>query len=636
MTTASDLINDARTYAHDSQQSAVEQLGIALQTINDMPSPPVIGPLPMAINPPAIGDPGSVPAYTGAHFERVPFDGVKPDLQPVSALVLPTAPGPAPAAIPFVDPAKPTAQPGNEALIASPPSVNPLDAIPAMPDLMGEIRGIVKPVLTPIVIPTAPTYAAPEFFGVRPTDPGAPPSGLDATLRAQYDQIGPVMRAAVTDQLDSFLDREFPQFRSGMAAIETRLATYLAGGSALSPATENQIFARTLDKMNAEAKRAQQETWSKAARAGHTIPGAILLNQLKDVDQARRDNNSRGAIEIAVKQAELEQQNLQFAVTASASLRHTAINAGLAYYSGLVQLNGQALEYARSVVDTIVKAYDIATKYAEVQARIYESDARVFEARLHGAMAELEAYEHQIRGLEAQANVDTARVNAFRALVESVKAEADVYRAQIEALLAKSSIEKLKVELYQARVQAYAAQVNAYTAQWQGYEAAVRGEAAKQQASAEQQRAFQSEVAAYSETVRALAVEIDSQVKTNESKMHGYGIEAQVYAAVVSAESEAVRAEILSYDETIKAFIAKSAAIADKSRAETARFETTQRAIVEGSRLFITTIQEAYRADITRIEAAAKVSEITGESYSKLAQSALSGMNSLAAQVASE
>src|SRR6185312_5372123 len=221
---------------------------------------------------------------------------------------------------------------------------------PAAPDLLGEIATIVAPTLIDVTIGDAPTFQAPEFLGTEPVLPSAPPTDLDKTQRIQYSTILPVMREAVNSELDAFMDREFPQFRSGMAAIEDRLATYLQGGSALTPAIEDAIFNRTIDKTNADAKRMRQKVLGEGARAGFTIPPITLLQQLQDVDQERRNNNARAATDIAVKQAELEQHNLQFAVTTSANLRQIALNAALEYYTGLVQLNSHALEYARDVV----------------------------------------------------------------------------------------------------------------------------------------------------------------------------------------------------------------------------------------------------------------------------------------------
>jgi hypothetical protein len=485
------------------------------------------------------------------------------------------------------------------------------------------------PVIIPIDIPDAPVYQAPSFDGVRPIFDAIPPSDLDRTYRTTYDTIAPAMRNAITAEFDAFLDREFPNFRTGLQAIEDRLATYLQGGTALTPAIEDAIYARMQDKVNAEGRRTTAKNWSEAARAGHTIPPQMLLNIQMEADQAGRDNLARAAAEIAIDQAKREQENLQFAVKQSTELRKIAIDAGLSYYGHLVQLNGQALEYVRSLVDTIVKVYDLKARYAEIQTRIYEADARVYEARQRGAMAVIEAYRALIAGEEAKASVNRAQVDLYRSRIEAVQAEASVYRTLVEALGLQVSIKKLEVELYDSRVRAFGSQVNAYTARWQGYEAGVRGESAKVQASAEGVKAFATQVTAYAETVRAKAAGITALSSINESKVRVYHEQIEAFRALTMGQAEAIRAEVESFDATIKGFIAKANAISEKSRAEIASYEAGMRAVIATVEIFMEELRESDKMRLARAEGMAKISVSVADIYGRVAGAAVSGMNSL-------
>jgi len=632
MTTTADLaaqlIQDARNYATDNLAAASTEMGFAMTVLSNLQNSPAIKLTLPAAGPPVPGDPGAVPAYTGPHFVATKFNGVEPKLQDISPLVLPGNPT-APDQLSYDAPSTPSGEPSTAGL-GDIPTLDDLPAMPVAPDLLSEIRGIQAPPLLSITIPDAPNFVPPEFLGVRPNAAVAPPTGLDATMRDQFAAISPIMRDAVSTQLDAFLDREFPQFRSGMAAIETRLATYLAGGTALTPAIENAIYNRTLDKTSADSRRAARTLWESAAQRGHTIPSAILLAQQQDAAQESRNANVRAAIEIAVKQAELEQNNLQFAVTQSASLRNVAISAAMSYYSGMVQINGQALEYARDVLDAIVKAYDISARYAEIQARLYEADATIYRAQLEGALAVIEAYKAKIQGLEAQAQVNVAQVEAYRERIGAVEAEATVYRSEIEAIVAQAQLQRIKVELYDSKVRAYGAQVNAYSARWQGYAAAVSGQAAKMQVNAERVRAFQAEWGAYDSQVRAKATEIESQTRVNEQLLKVYQVDVEAFAALNRAEAEAVAAEVGSFSATIDAFKAKANAVAEKSRANIASYEVALRGLVAQADLYLSELREQNKVNVSRAEGIARVGVAAGEVYAGIAQSSLSGMNSLA------
>ena len=632
-TTVDSLVRDARNYTWNLLNRASQELGYAMQAVEGINEGGVYH-LPLVnIEPPHVEDPGTVPAYSGVRYTFDKFTTPAPTLPPVGDLALPPDPGVVPDVEVFSPPGKPTGS-ADDGLLRGVPNIDDMPTVPPAPDLLGEIRGIPVPALVDVVIPPIPAYRAPEFTGSHPVFDAEMPTDLDATMRAQYETISPVMRDAVTSQIDVFIDRQFPNYRAGLAKIEDRLNTYLAGGSALSSEIENAIYARTLDKTNAEARRGSDKAWTEAAKAGYTMPTAYLLAKKQDIDQMRRDNNARAAIDIAVKQAELEQHNLQFAVTQSTALRQVAISSALSYYSGLVQINGQALEYSRSIVDAIVKSFDIAARYAEVQTRIYEAEARIFETKLRGAMAVFEAYTAKIRGLEAQSNVNMAQVQVFKARLEAVMAEANVYKAEVDGALAKATIERAKVDIYQARVQAYGAQVNAATAAWQGYVAACQGESAKVSASAEAVRAWSAKVNAYSAEVSAKGTEIQAIAGVNDARARAFMAEASAYSAQVQAESAAVRAEIESYDETLKAYQAKANVIARRSESQIRAYEVALRQLEVQSQLQFQYLKEANDMRISKATGMARISESLANVHGQSAQAALSGMNSLASVAA--
>jgi hypothetical protein len=635
MSIASDLINDARTFSSETLSAAISEMGAAMAVLDGLGNNTHLGgPPPLTISPPEPGDPGDVPVYSGIHLEPGTFTTVAPLLQSVPSLVLPADPALPPADLSFTDPIQPSGEP-DAALLNDVPSLSALPTFPTRPDLETEIQGIAKPDLVAISIPDAPTYVAPEFTGVRPVFDSTRPTDLDQTLSDQYSTINPIMRDAVTTQLDAFLTEHFPNFAAGMAAIETRLATYLAGGSALTPAIEDAIYNRTLDKTNADAKRAMQEALGKAARAGLTMFTPTLSSQLQDLDQDRRNNNARAATDIAVEQAKLEQANLQFAVTQSTNLRQLAISSAMSFYSGLIQINGQAVEYARSIVDAIVKTYDIAAKIAETQARIYEADGAIYRAKLEGALAVIQVYEQQIKGELAKSQVNHELVEVYRARLQAVQTEADVYRAAVDAVVAQAGLERIKVELYKARVEGYGAQVNAFTARWQGYGEAVRGQAARMQVNTEHSRAYSARAEAYSAVVRGKATAIESTTNTNRQLIETFKAQVEAFTALEHSKVESVHIDVEVFDAQIKSFIAKATAIAEHAKAEVSNYEVRLRGLIATADLYMDAQRETNRLDTARLTGMAQVATSAGQIYSGIAQAAMSGMNTLAAEVVS-
>lgn len=634
MPTASDIIDDARNYASNTLASAVTAMNAAAAALNSLSTGGSIsiGKAPI-VQPPIPGDPGDVPEYQGIHLSPDTFLDKAPLLQTVPVLVLPNDPKPPPDDLVYVAPLVPSGITPDSNLLTGIPTINDLPPLPVMPDLQSEIAGIAAPVLAPIDIPDAPTYAAPEFLGQAPSFTATMPTDLDLAFKSNYETISPIMVDAVNAQLDAFLDDKFPEFRTAMAAIEDRLATYLAGGSALAPAIEDAIFNRTRTKLNADAQRAMKEVLGKGARAGFSMPSPMLMSQLQDVDQDRRNNNAKAATDIAIKQAELEQANLQFAVKTSTELRKVAMDATMSYCGHLVGLNQQALQFARDVVDFIVKAFDIAARYAETQARIYEADAQVYRAKLEGALAVIHAYEAAVNAELAKANVNRATVDAYTARINAVRAEADVYRSAVEAVVSLASLERIKVELYDAKVKAFGSQVNAFTAQWQGYEAAVKGQSARMEVNVAHSREYEASANAYSAIVRGRGEAVRAASDSNRQLIEAYRAKVDAFAALQHAKAESVQIDVAAYRATIEAFIAKATAIAEHTKADVSIYEVALRGLIEEAKLQLAWVAERGHLNVERAKGLTTIGESIGASFGRVAEATLNGMNSLAATV---
>jgi hypothetical protein len=634
MSTASDLIEDARGYASTQLTNAQIQMNAAMNILSGL-SARGPGKFDLKMEPPKPYDPKGAPQYKGSSFRDPGLRATEPTFQDPGDLSEAGQPGDAPPVAQYYPPPQPQGEPTDTT--GDPPPINDVTDVPPPPDLLAEIASIPVPVLIPVTFPDKPpVYVPPEFAGQPPTAPPPPPSNLEDTMRGEWSEISVIMVDAVTAQIDAFIDREFPNHRNGLQKIEERLFRYLEGGSALSPEVETALYNRLLDKTNMETTRASRKAWGEAGRMGFTLPNPILVAQQYDIDQQRRDTNARAAIDITVKQAELEQSNLQFAVTQSSMLRKLAIDSGLAYYNGLVTINGQALDYARSLVDAIVKSYDLAVKYCEIQARIYETEARIYEAHLKGAMAGIEAYVMMLKALEIKTQSDIAQVQLYTERINAVNAEANVYRAYIEGIKAEAEIERMKIEIYTAEVGAYVAKMNGYSARWQGYSAAVGGESAKMNASAVEQQAWSAKWAAYDSTIRGRTAALQGKLAVEEGRLKSYQAAVEAYNAHVQALAAVNRAEVDSFDSTIKAYQAEASARSAGASSELANYEAGLRAADVASQVLQAELREQNAVTMQKIISMAAVATAAGNIYSASASASLSGMNSLASVAAED
>lgn len=569
--------------------------------------------------------------YGGARFEAPPTPDAMPDMAPIPPMFTGSAPAFDVQPPNYEEMARPAEL---RAFNKSVPSMDTI-VVPPAPVALDQFD-FTPPVLRDIQVPDAPVVALPEFSAQRPETNLAAPTDFAERFRLDFADQNASMRSALEGAIDAQLAKINPQFHTQMAALEARLSQYLAGGSALRPEIEDAYFQRAADKASAEYQRTRDAAYVEGASRGFTIPGGAVFSAAARARQAAADNNARVALEMALKQAELEQQNLQFAVTQSSNLRQMVLNAAMQWAGHLVQINGQALQFAQGVLQASVQLYETQVRIVQANVEIYRAEAQVYEYRLKSVLAVYDIYRAQVQALESQVNVDRARVEVFSTQANAYAAVANAYRAVIDGVAAKAQIEKLRVDAFGAEVQAYSAEVSAKTAEWSGYRAAMEVNTAKTQAYQAQAQAFTQEVAAYKAQVEASEAQIRAVATTNEGAARSYSAAMDGYRALVAGRSAAVEAEIKSYQVQLEQYKAQVQAKETSYRLSyentKARNETALASYKTTSDVVLTRAQMDYK----RMSDLAHVAVQGAGVYGSMASSALAGMNSLAASMESK
>jgi chromosome segregation ATPase len=472
----------------------------------------------------------------------------------------------------------------------------------------------------------------PSFDSIAPTLDAVAPTELDQTLEASYRGVAPSFVTAMEGYVDAMLSKHNPQYHTQMSAIETQLTRYLAGGTGLNDSVENAIYERAKAKNNAEASRVQAGAWGDAAARGFTLPNGALMSAMQTARQAAADNNASAAREIVVMQAEMEQKNLQFAVTTSTGLRTALLNASLSYHQNLVSINGQALDYAKTTLNAVIETYNTAVKAYSAKLDGYKSDAQVFETKLRGAMAGIELYKAEIDALQALVTVDRAKVDIFRARIDSLASLANVYRAQIEAVQGRASLEKLKLDLFQSQVQSYTSLVQAKNAEWQGYSAAVNGQDAKVKIYSAQIDAYRGHISGYQAKISAQAEAVRATATTNQARADQYKATLSGYQTIAQTRGEVARTKVAIQGQLLDAFKAKVQAEVSNAQVKQAYYTATSDVAIANA---ASDLQAKIAEGKNRMlwgSTLAQTSTANAQIYAGLASAAMAGMNTLAAQ----
>lgn len=491
---------------------------------------------------------------------------------------------------------------------------------------------IEAPVTTERSEPAKPTVSLPGFDAVAPSGLPAAPTDYEARYTAAYRDAAPSTIAMMDGYVDAELIKLNPQYHVQMAAIEAQLSAYLAGGTGLNAAVEDAIYSRARGKNDAENRRTQEAAWSTAAERGFTLPDGALYSALQQARQGGADNNARQVNEIVVMQAEIEQKNLQFAVTTSTGLRTTMVQAALSYHQNLITINGQALDYAKTIMSAIIEVYNTAVKAFSIQLDAYKAETMVYEVRLKAAMSYIELYQAEINALAAMVSVDRTKVEIYKAKIDALTSVANVYRAQIEAVQGRVSLEKLQLDVFQTQVQAYTAQVQAKNSEWQGYTAAIEGQTAKTRIFNTQVEAYSAQVTAYKTGIEAKVETVRAQAMTNQARAANYAATLAGYSAVVQARGEKARMTIEVQKQSIVAYTAQVQAAIGNAQMINEYYKATSNVVIQNSQLQMTAQVQTAESVRQFGQSMAQLGTANATIFGNLAGAALAGMNTLSAE----
>lgn len=542
--------------------------------------------------------------------------------------------GNAPTEVPtFREPSRP-ADPGNA---PSAPSFQTAFTIPEPPALLSAALPS-TPTINDVTVPAAPELTIPKF-DFQNQRPLATIADLDeATVRnamdTAFDEKSLDMQLNADELVRQWIDEYNPEYHTQLAAIETQLAKYLQGGTGLSEEIETKIYDRARAKNDLETKRAQDAIVADAAAKGFSLPTGAVFSAMNRARQEAATNNSKTSSEIAIAQAEMEQKNLQFAVTTSAGIRASMVGAASAYMGHVINIQGQAMRYAEMTYQTIVGVYNAAVQVFSARMDQFRVYATIYDTEIKGVLAEAELYRTEIAGLESAVNVDRAKVEAFKAVIDAATAAANMYRAQIDAALGQANMEKLKIEAFQAEVQAYGAKVQALNSQWGGYTAELQGNRSRLETFNARLEAYSAGVKAQQTKIEAHAITTKAIADTNASKASVYQTRLNTFRAQIDASKTVLEAEVAQNKGKLDSFMAQLSAFDAKTKYKTIEYSAQVDAKARNAMGDLTAKVENARSVTQYGLNLARLSTDGAQIYGQLASSAMSGLNTLSAQIA--
>lgn len=373
------------------------------------------------------------------------------------------------------------------------------------------------PLMELIALPMAPELNLPTFAGTAPDG-----SGLAVpTVGFVWDE----------DYYDSTL----------LDDATSRLTTMILGGTGLPPAIEQAIWDRSRVREDVIARKATQEAYEEFSARGFSLPPGALAGRVSEVWQKNREATSTLSRDIAVKQAELEIDNLKFAVSTGIQLEGQLMT-----YAG--QRAARALDAAKTTVQVALDIFNAGVALYNARLQGFQTEAAVFRDLIQAESIKLDQYRTEIEAQKLIGDINLQAIQIYKTRSEALMIAVDLYKAQLDGVKTGVEVDRTRIEGFRATVDAYKAMVESKTSEYQAWGQSIQGEVAKVSAYEAQARAFGTLVDAYKTGETVKIENMRAQISGNEMLVKAFGAEVDYMAEKIKAAVAEVDSGVKVYD----------------------------------------------------------------------------------------
>jgi uncharacterized protein YoxC len=159
-----------------------------------------------------------------------------------------------------------------------------------------------------------------------------------------------------------------PYSSSLLTSLAAALTTRLAGGTGLAPAVEAAIWDRARDRESATAQAAIDTITREAEALGYELPPGVVADGIRRETRAFYDKTSTFSRDVAIKQAELEQANMQKTID---QVREFEVSLA----EIITKRASMALDEFRAAVEVFRAEVEQEVKHWEAQIAQYKAQA---------------------------------------------------------------------------------------------------------------------------------------------------------------------------------------------------------------------------------------------------------------------
>lgn len=484
--------------------------------------------------------------------------------------------------------------------------VSPVLNLPAPPVLnygtapiIPGVNDVTVPTSPVVTMPVEPTYLALNTITFSGID-------LHSDWLARLEEIPTLTLASPTP----FSYTPGPDYESNLlSALKGILEARMLGGTGLPEAVEAAIWDRARDRETKAALANESEIQRQAEALGFQLPSGVMVAQMRDAQKNYYDKVSELSRDIAIKQAELEQTNMQQTVAAVMQLENTLIES----YWKAEQLSFQA---AKELADNAVQIHNAAIEAYKALMVGYQMYAQAYDTIIKAELSKVEVYKAELQGEQIKATINTALVEQYKATIQASMSQVEIFKAQVSAAQTLIQLEQARIAAAGEQVRGYVAQVNAETAKVEAYKAGVQAEATKVEIYKTQAQAFSAQVGAEAERAKADLGRYTALIQAKSAEWDGYKAKVQAESSRIDALGRQSTALLEGYKASAQAVESQASLTTKVWETKIREYEASQNIALQSAKINI----GAYE---TTRQMATEAAKVAAQTSAQLAGSAM-------------
>lgn len=318
--------------------------------------------------------------------------------------------------------------------------------------------------------------------------------------------------------------------------LKATLRARLVGGTGLNAAVEQALWDRAREREDFLGLAREQEVMRGAEALGFPLPHGVLIGQLADARRERQDKTSGLSRDIAIKQADLEQQNLQQTIQAALQLETVLLE-------DCYKLEMLAFETAKVTADNAIAAHNAGVEQYKALLAGYQAYAAAYDTVVKAELAKVEVFKALLSAEQTKADINKSLVDRFKAEIEGAMAAVEIYKARVGAAQTLVELERARIQAGAEQVRAFVATVSAETAKAELYKTGVEAETSKMQAYNIEVQAYGHKTSAQAERARANIARYQALISAKSLEWDGF--RARVVAATAEVEAASRKSGVI-------------------------------------------------------------------------------------------